>query len=88
VTVKSVTFTFQPDASLEEQQRALSEISHWRGVKTAAHLKPGARNAAVARMAYAVLAPDADAADIAANLDKHPSIESASVPSPRYLATE
>ncbi len=88
MTVKSVTFTFHPDASLEEQQRALSEIRHWRGVKTAAHLKPGAQNAAVARMAYAVLAADADAEEIAVNLDRLPSIESASVPSPRYLVNE
>lgn len=84
--MNSVTFTFQPDTSLEEQQRALTEIRHWRGVENASHLKPGARNSDIARIAYAVLTPDADAEDIAAHLDELPWIESASVPSPRYLA--
>lgn len=83
--MKSVTFTFQPATSEEEQKRTLAEICDWDGVKSAAYLKPGARNAAVARMAYAVLANDADPEEIASNLDRLPSVESATVPPARYL---
>jgi hypothetical protein len=88
VSVKSVTFTFGANTSPEEQQRTLAEIRHWHGVKSAAHLKPGTSNAALARMAYAVLAADADAEDIAAHLDQHPLVESAAVPSQRYLSAK
>jgi hypothetical protein len=86
--MNSITFTFQPAASEEEQKQTLAEVSDWAGVKTAAYLKPGARNPKIARMAYAVLANDADPQEIASNLDRLSAVESASVPPARYLVAK
>lgn len=88
MTVKSVTFTFQRTCSREEQKRTLEEIRQWAGVQSAAYLKPGAKNAAVARMAYAVLSGDADAGEIASHLQRLDAVESASVPARRSLASD
>lgn len=82
---KSVTFTFDSSASPAARQDALDRIRHWEGVISAQLLKPDARNPDVARMAYVLLADDADADAVAEQLARMDAIESASVPARRFI---
>jgi hypothetical protein len=88
VSVRSVSFTFLAATPPDAQQRVLDDIGRWAGIVTARFLKPGARNPDIARMAYVVLTEDAEVDAVVRRLEAVPGVESASGPSPRYLAGE
>lgn len=81
-----MTFTFSAAAPDSARQDVLEEIRHWHGIVSVQLLKPGARNPDIARMAYAVLADDADIDGVAEQLGRLEIVESASVPARRFLA--
>lgn len=81
-----MTFTFSASTSAPAQEQALEEIGRWNGVVSARFLKPGARNPAIARMAYVVLDDEVDPESVVRRLEGVRTIESASIPAARYLA--
>jgi hypothetical protein len=83
---RSVTFSFRSQVSPARQKDVLAAVEAWTPVARAALLKPGAKAPAVRRMAYALLAQDADPAEVVRRLAELPEVESASIPAVRRLA--
>lgn len=83
--MRSVTFNFRPDVSIEQQDHVLERINTWSDVRKASRLKPGAKHPALSRMAYAYVTGDADIAGLVGRLSNLPEIESASIPPTRRL---
>ena len=83
--MRSVMFTFRPGVQLEEQDEILKTINDWKTVSKAGRLKPSAKHPLVLRMAYAYIKDGSDVEQVAEQLSELPEIESASVPTERYL---
>lgn len=80
-----VTFSFRQDVSRERQDQILDEISAWRQIEGASHLKPDAKLDLLLRLCYAYVRDDADAGEVMEKLAQIPEIETASQPPVRHL---
>ncbi len=83
----TVTFSFRTAAAPEPQKTVLVTVNSWSDVSRAGLLKPDAKRDNVRLMAYAYVADEGDASDVAKRLAELPDVEpkSVSVASPRRL---
>ena len=80
-----VNFSFAAAIAPEQQKKILETIRRWPKVRAASHLRPGAKNVLVRRMAFARLSDDADVSAIRHQIESLPAIEQASIPAARRL---
>ncbi len=83
--MRSVMFTFRSGVQPEEQDEVLKAINEWKTVSKAGRLKPGAKHPLVLRMAYIYVKDGSSVEQVVERLSELPEIESASVPTERYL---
>ena len=81
--MKSVMLRIHPNLGSDAISALLDRLKMVDGVVTVAPLKPGAKNAAVARLFYLVLDDSADAQHVAERVLTMPEIESAGLPAAR-----
>ncbi len=82
----NVLFVFRENASEEEQDRVVREISSTPGVLTAGRISPTATKPAVRRLWYAEVADDSVAQKLVTMLGSNDAIQSAELPAQRGLA--
>jgi hypothetical protein len=83
--MQAVNFKFRSNCSGNEQKAVLAEIQGWGEVRSAAQLKPEAKNPEVRRMAYAYLQKGAAPEEVVRKLNALDGIEVASIPAERRL---
>lgn len=80
----AITFRFRSEASEEERDQGVREISAWEGVLGAGPLKPDARDPRIQAMYYADL-DDSEADQIIERISGIPGVESVTRPAQRKL---
>jgi hypothetical protein len=85
--MNTLTFSFRSATSTERQESVLKTVNSWDDVDRAGLLKPDAKREEVRLMAYAYIADDAVADEVAKRLSELEEVdpESVAVASPRRL---
>lgn len=80
----AITFRFSSEASEEERDQGVREISAWNGVRGAGPLKPDAKDPRIQMMYYADL-EDSEADQLIERISGIPGVESVAKPGQRKL---
>ena len=84
--MKYITFTFDRNEPLNNQERVLKEINNWKGdVIKASRLKPDAKHEELRRFCYAQVSEDVPTDRIIDRIKGLPGIESVEEPAERRL---